>query len=68
MASIAPDPTGPGFVHVGIHPGDKSITDGTGVFAGRTGKAHMSGRHGGQEFPAFVGFDDFWLIELDSKV
>ena len=65
--SVAPDGTAPGFFHVGIHPEGKSIIEATGVFAGRTGTAHMSGRHGGQEFPAWVTFDDFWLIELDPK-
>jgi hypothetical protein len=66
-ASVAPDPTGPGFFHVGIHPEGKNIIHATGIFAGRSGRAHMSGRHGGQEFPAFVTFDDFWLIELDAR-
>ena len=65
MGSLGPDPTGPGFNHVGIHP--SRIIEATGVYAGRTGKAHMSGRHGGQALPAFVDFDDFWLIELDRK-
>ena len=67
MASIAPDPTGPGFVHVGIHPSADNIIDATGALTGRTGRAHMSGRHGGQEFPAFVSFDDFWLVELNPR-
>lgn len=44
-----------------------SIIKATGAFAGRTGKAHMSGRHGGQDLPGFVSFDDFWLIELDPS-
>ena len=66
-ASVAPDGTAPGFFHVGIHPQGKSVIEATGVFAGRTGTAHMSGRHGGQEFPAWVDFDDFWLIELDPR-
>jgi hypothetical protein len=62
-----PDPSHPGFFLIGIHPEGKSIIEATGVFAGRTGRAHMSGLHGAQEFPAFVSFDDFWLIELDPK-
>ena len=66
-ANVTPDATGPGFFHAGIHPAADNIIEATGVFTGRTGKAHMSGRHGGQEFPAFVSFDDFWLIELDPK-
>lgn len=66
-ASVAPDGSAPGEFHAGIHPDGKNIIQATGMFAGRTGKAHMSGRHGGQEFPAFVTFDDFWLIELDPR-
>lgn len=67
MASVAPDPTGPGFFHIGIHPDADNIVETTGVYNGRRGRAHMSGRHGGHEFPAYASFDDFWLIELDSK-
>jgi hypothetical protein len=67
MASVAADPTAPGFFHIGIHPADDSIIDATGIFADRSGTAQMSGRHGGQEFPAFVSFDDFWLIELSPR-
>jgi hypothetical protein len=65
--SGVPDPNHPGFFLIGIHPEGNSIIEATGVFAGRTGRAHMSGFHGAQEAPAFVSFDDFWLIELDPK-
>jgi len=67
MPNVAPALTGPGFFHVGIHPTADNIVEATGVFSGRTGRAHMSGRHGAQEFPAFVSFDDFWLVELNAK-
>jgi hypothetical protein len=67
MATAVPDAAHPGFFLIGIHPDGDSIIQATGAFTGRTGKAHQSGRHGGQEFPAFVSFDDFWLIELDPK-
>lgn len=67
VAAVAPDGSAPGFFHVGIHPEGDSIIEATGIFSGRTGKAHMSGRHGAQEFPAHVTFDDFWLIQLDPK-
>lgn len=43
----------PGFFLIGIHPEGTSIVDATGAFAGRSGRAHMSGRHGGQDFPNF---------------
>jgi hypothetical protein len=65
--SAGPDPNHPGFFLIGIHPESKSIIEATGVFAGRTGTVHMSGLHGTQDAPAFVSFDDFWLIELDPK-
>jgi len=67
QASAVPDPSHPGFFLIGIHPEGKSIIEATGVFAGRTGAARMSGLHGAKEAPAFVSFDDFWLIELDPK-
>jgi hypothetical protein len=66
LQSVAPDPAHPGFFLIGIHPDGKSIVSATGAFAGRTGTAHMSGRHDGREAPAAT-FDDFWLIELDPK-
>jgi len=67
LAAVVPDGSAPGFFHVGIHPDGGSVIDATGIFAGRTSRAHMSGRHAGQEFPTFVTFDDFWLIELDRR-
>jgi hypothetical protein len=66
LESAVPDPAYPGFFLIGIHPDGKSIISATGVFAGRTGRAHMSARHDGREAPT-VTFDDFWLIELDPK-
>jgi hypothetical protein len=66
LESAPPDPAHPGFFNIGIHPDGKSIVSATGVFAGRTGTAHMSGRHDGREAPT-VTFDDFWLIELDAR-
>lgn len=66
-AGAVPDPNHPGFFLIGIHPEGNSIVEATGAFAGRSGRAHQSGRHGGQDFPTFVSFDDFWLIELDPR-
>jgi hypothetical protein len=66
LESAPADPAHPGFFNIGIHPDGKSIVSATGVFAGRTGTAHMSGRHDAREAPA-ITFDDFWLIELDPK-
>lgn len=56
----------PGSSLIGIHPDGKTI-EGTGVYAGRTGKIHQSGFHICNECPNFVTFDDFWLIELDPR-
>ena len=64
--SGAPDPQHPEHLLTGNHPSDESIISTTGVYAGRTGRAHMSGRHDASELPGFVTFDDFWLIELDD--
>jgi hypothetical protein len=50
-----------------MHPSADDIVETAGAVTGRTGRAHMSGRHGGQEFPAFVTLDDFWLIELNAR-
>jgi hypothetical protein len=66
LLSAVPDPAAPGFFLIGIHPDAKSIVSATGAFAGRTGTAHMSGRHDGREVPTAT-FDDFWLIDLDPK-
>lgn len=63
-ANAVTDPGHPDSLLIGIHPDGKTI-EGTGVFAGRTGKVHQSGFHICRECPNFVTFDDFWLIELD---
>jgi hypothetical protein len=67
--SFAPDSAHGGFVHVGIHPeGNTIVTErGTGAYAGRTGRLRMSGWHDVKAFPERVGFDDFYLIQLDPK-
>ncbi len=65
--SVAPSPADPGQFLVGIHPPGKSIVSGTGIFAGRTGRAQMAGLHDTREMPGFATFDDVWLIELDPK-
>jgi hypothetical protein len=40
---------------------------GTGAYAGRTGKATMSGWHDANKFPEQATFNDFYLIEFDPK-
>jgi hypothetical protein len=48
MASVAPDPTGPGFFHVGIHPADDDIIQTPGASpaapVGRTCRAGTAAR------------------------
>lgn len=65
VSSVA-DPGHPGFFLIGIHPEGKTI-EGTGAYAGRTGRARQSGFHNCKECPNFATVDDFWLIELDPK-
>jgi hypothetical protein len=67
LESVALDPQHAGFALIGIRPAGKSIVAGTGVYAGRTGRAKLSGWHDGRDLPEYVTFDDFWLIELDAK-
>lgn len=66
-ATAAPDAGHPGYFLIGVHPDANNIVEATGAFAGRSGRAHQSGRHDGRDLPGFVTFDDFWLIELDPK-
>ncbi len=65
--SAAPDPQHPGQLLVGIHQPESEIVATRGAFAGRRGRAHMSGRHDCRHCPDFMTFDDFWLIELDPR-
>jgi hypothetical protein len=67
--SVASDPQHQGFFLIGIHAKENNIVParGTGAYAGRTGRVTMSGRHDGNKFPEQVGFNDFYLIELDPR-
>ena len=67
--SIATSVLHPGFAHAGIHSSEKNIVPekGTGAYAGRTGKATMSGWHYFAKLPEQATFNDFYLIELDPK-
>ncbi len=59
----------PGFFFVSTRPGGNTIApeQGTGAYAGRTGRVRMAGWHDGREFPERAGFDDFFVIELDAR-
>jgi hypothetical protein len=62
------DPQFPGHLVIGIHTKEDNVAGGTGVFAGRTGRARMAGWHGIREIQnGYVSFDDFWLIELKPR-
>ena len=67
--SVTPDPQHQGLFLIGIHAKENNIVPGksTGAYAGRTGRVTMSGWHDGNKFPEQVGFNDFYLIELDPK-
>jgi hypothetical protein len=67
--AFAPDGSRQNHFLTGIHPdgetllGDKS----TGAYAGRTGRLRMSGWHETSQFPAVLGTNDFYAIELNPK-
>jgi hypothetical protein len=66
--SVAPDPQHSGLALIGIHEKNNIVPEkGTGVYAGRTGTATMSGWHDANKFPDQATFNDFYLIELDPK-
>jgi hypothetical protein len=66
--SVAPDPQHSGLALIGIHQPNNIVPEkGTGVYAGRTGKATMSGWHDANKFPEQATFNDFYLIELDPR-
>ncbi|MGH9039095.1 MAG: hypothetical protein ACRDZ3_02575 [Acidimicrobiia bacterium] len=67
-ASAPVDPEYPDHLVVGVHSRQDNLVEGTGVFAGRTGRARMSGWHGLGEFQAgYLTFNDFWLFELNLR-
>jgi hypothetical protein len=66
-ASGPADPQHPDRLLIGVHQPESRIVETTGIFAGRTGKAHMSGWHHIGELPGYASFDDFWLIEFDPR-
>ena len=66
--SVMPDPQYPGFALVGIHQDSNILPErGTGAYAGRTGKATMSGWVDGNKLPTQATFNNFYLIELGPK-
>ena len=66
--SVAPDPQHAGIFLIGIHQARNVVPEkGTGAYAGRTGKATMSGWHDGNRFPEETTFNDFYLIQLDPR-
>jgi hypothetical protein len=68
LESAPSDPQYPDHLIMGIHPEEDNVVEVTGAFAGRTGKARMSGWHGISEIQSgYVSFDDFWLIEFNPR-
>jgi hypothetical protein len=65
FVSSAPDVQRPGWIIVGNRPNKDTIVNGTGVFAGRTGRVRLSGTNDLTKFPEEVYQDDLWVIELN---
>lgn len=66
--SVMPDPEHPGFAVVGVHQDNNIVAErGTGAYAGRTGKATMSGWVEGAKLPEKATFHNFYLIDLDPE-
>lgn len=63
--SIAPDAARPGWVLNGSYPDGDTIVSGTGAYAGRTGKARLSGANNIVGFPLQLTGDDIFVIELN---
>jgi hypothetical protein len=65
-ASAPSDPQYPDDLVLGVHTKQDNVVEGTGVFAGRSGRARMSGWHDVSEIQnGYAAFNDFWLIELN---
>ncbi|MGH8992905.1 MAG: hypothetical protein ACRDZ7_15455 [Acidimicrobiia bacterium] len=65
--SAAQDPQKPGWIIVGKRAeGKNTITNATGVFAGRSGHVDISGTNDLTKFPAELYQDDFWVIKLNK--
>ena len=67
QVSVVPDPQRPGFFLVAARPEGKSIVSATGIYAGRTGSARLSGLDDGRAYPDELTVDDLWVIELDPR-
>ncbi|HEV3365371.1 MAG TPA: hypothetical protein VG795_14780, partial [Acidimicrobiia bacterium] len=69
IEAFAPDSSRQNQFLTGIHPEGPTIqaAKGTGAYAGRTGRLRMSGWHETSKFPASLGANDFYAIELDPK-
>jgi hypothetical protein len=67
-SSAPSDPQYPDHLVIGIHTEQDNVAEGTGVFAGRTGRARSSGWHDISEIQnGYATFNDFWLIELNPR-
>ncbi|MGH9041393.1 MAG: hypothetical protein ACRDZ3_14295 [Acidimicrobiia bacterium] len=64
--SAAQDPQKPGWIIVGKRADGDTITEATGVFAGRSGRVDISGTNDLTKFPNELYQDDFWVIKLNK--
>jgi hypothetical protein len=63
--SVDPDPQRPGHILAGGRPDGPSIISTSGIYAGRTGKADLSGLNDLSHMPEYVNFDDWVLVQFD---
>jgi hypothetical protein len=63
--SLVPDPQRPGFFLLGTRPVSNTVTRGTGVFAGRTGRLLLSGSVDLRAFPHAAPFEGISLLTFD---
>lgn len=69
VEAIGPDASRQGFYLIGVHSDTDTVQadQGTGDYAGRTGRLRMSGWHDANQFPQTVTVDDFYEIRLNPK-
>ena len=63
--SIQPDPQRPGHILAGGRPDGNSIVSTSGIYAGRTGKADLSGLNDLRGMPESIEIDDWVVVQFD---
>ena len=65
FVSVDPDPQRPGFILAGGRPDQNSLVSTTGIYAGRTGKADLSGLNDLRGMPGSIEIDDWVVVRFD---